>query len=389
MFSKVLHGRTILLSRHFFYVGAVFLGFIRDYTSGSSSVSTYIFTLLLVELLGESLIRSINMRMMNKSVTNVVYFDTRVAVTLGIVFALFSGAIAFSLTFFKSDLINNIIILALPASTLYRYTSQIFLVTRKYSTLYFVDFIKALTVFLGFFYESPVLIVGGYIVAALISTIAMSAETTAGRIKLSKKIGIIISTYIKDSAIQIHSLLAVFAILLDKLVLDARGESVVLFILINKFVLFSSSFFGSLFLQIFQVENRHGRRGIGFFDIASKGGWLLLGIAGAYLFLFLFVIDYLPISNVVGDDLILVLSGAVWLGTVLVRDIIVRIMYMNNSYSIVGSLMSASLIVYLLFILFSDSGRPTTFLSVISALNVFVILLLLAYRKRSSIDEFA
>lgn len=358
-------------ARHLFYVGALVLGFLRDYTTGSSSIIELVFTLLLVELASDAFVRPLSMRMINKSPDIAAYFDKDIIVVTAIVFLVISLILIVLINEAEIDIVDGYLLaLTLSANIIYRYASNQLLSHKRYVSFYALDFVKACLIFSGFLLELHSIIACGYLLVSVVSMTMAFRLANPRRKKLLRRVSIIAAVYRKDISLQVHIVLSAVAMGFDKTILDAHGEEVLLFTLINKFILFSSSFFGNLHLQITQIELRESRKAANFLSIAARGVHLMMFLISFYLSLFLYIIWFLPVGVSIPPDNILVFVGGLWLLSILIRDISARLMYINNKNPTVGYVMSIALLAYLAVVAFSPYKDPAFFVSVAAAINV-------------------
>ena len=311
--------------RILFILGALF-GFARDYLSDETQFITFIYSLLIVEASAEIINKTFVLRMLNKAPKTNLYFDRNVALVLLLLGCFVAFIIAFIIgSTVHNDLVSSVLLYAAPLNVIYRYTNQIILNNKEYSSYYGLDSIKSCIVFVGFLLTSEIVVFTAYFIVMFVSSIYFWRKSNILVVnKLQNKLYLVCRRYIKDFSVQLQSLLVLTSILLDKLLIFEQGKPVLLFLLVGKFVLFSVSLFNFK--------------------------WVV-GLVLIYYVFFQFFLRALPVGNLIEFDYSIILLGGIWLSSNLIRDIAIRLLYLRSQYNIVGKILSISSGVYIIIII--------------------------------------
>ena len=338
--------------RILFILGALF-GFARDYLSDETQFITFIYSLLIVEASAEIINKTFVLRMLNKAPKTNLYFDRNVALVLLLLGCFVAFIIAFIIgSTVHNDLVSSVLLYAAPLNVIYRYTNQIILNNKEYSSYYGLDSIKSCIVFVGFLLTSEIVVFTAYFIVMFVSSIYFWRKSNILVVnKLQNKLYLVCRRYIKDFSVQLQSLLVLTSILLDKLLIFEQGKPVLLFLLVGKFVLFSVSLFNNLVLQVWHVENRGRRYELTFTRIFRSNFKWVVGLVLIYYVFFQFFLRALPVGNLIEFDYSIILLGGIWLSSNLIRDIAIRLLYLRSQYNIVGKILSISSGVYIIIII--------------------------------------
>lgn len=319
------------------------LGLLRDYVFSSEKQFLLIFSIFIIDALGEVITKAFLSRALNKTPENSIYFrkPTIVSILNALVFMSLLVALAISalVIFFGFDSVSLWIVAALPFAVVYRYLSVSLLAVRRFNQYYFLDLSRAVGIFICFYFGTEAGVLANSMIFALVTLVLWgNSFRQLQSVRNYKKVIFLCAR--KDIWIVFQSGLVAVSYILDKLLLSSKSEPL-FYLLLTKFVLFSVGFFNSMFLLKIHVDAIHGGHRVTASGLMAKSFVYLAFFVFGYFIFFGYLVPHFPVAGRVVLSDIQILLGGSWLILMLAREVYIRSLIIKGHISEIGKIMTA------------------------------------------------
>ena len=377
--------------RLIFLLSAV-IGFSRDYIFLSDDIAALVFTVFCIDLLADIVVKPFYLRALKGSPNHNIYFHTKLVwMTLAITM-LMGGALAAISFLYQGEIIAHDLMFAIPFLAIFRFLSFDHFVRQRFYIFYTLDAAKAILWLLYFWCRSGELLYGGLVLLVAVQFLlsrTLNAEEISTGLSPGRALRTISGHWRNDFFIQVQALIIATVNILDKLLIDDSGREILLYLLIQKFVIFSAGLFGGVILQVWQVRSGNSRHA-SLSRLFADNCPFIFGIILAFCALFFYVVWKLPVAANLTYDQDVILLGALLLSLTLLRDGIIRWEYIRGRIGKVGIVLSASFIWYPFIIwIFPETHSPVIALALICFANMIAIsfIALPIYKEKKLLDR--
>lgn len=329
-----------------FYLLSILVAFGRDYLFPSDSLAQLIFIVMMVDMVVEIVLKPFSLRSPNYGVRYNFFYSSRGLFQLFSI-VLIVGSFGGGVSWFAG--VENFIAVAFLfiLKSAYKVLNNILLYSRKYTIYYQLEFLRNVSIAITFFF-ADILVYCSLLALILCLNIYIYLRV---KTKTCNSNSIVYGVYLQDKFLIFQSIMSSMYILFDKSLEHIQTSDLFLqYLLITKFAMFSLNIFSGFSLQIYQIDNRRMRKNVDSFMIFRANWLFILAICSGFFVFFTYIVQLLPVGERQVYSSEFIILSALWILTMLVREVFIKSSQMRGNFSIVSKLVVFVIPIHLLVV---------------------------------------